>query len=524
MKLLLNINKDRNIYFMFLLLLILDRMVLLTNFNFKYVGSDDLIFWQGATDYMKGKFYEPYFYGQNYNFMLEALFAVPFLKLGVPYFYTFPIATSFVALFPFVFISIVLKKNDLFIESIFFLVLPVLLPIEYGILTSVTRGFVSGLFFSSFLIFSLLSPNKKSSWFLATLAFAFGFIFNPNSLVITFPVCLYLLFVNWKRTAFYLISFITVLPVLSIEFFSKMFYQNNQDYNVNGMWQLQFDFKMVFDNLKHLDNFFAYSTPLFWFAGWSVLLIILFIGFFLLKKDKYKGFSLLFGIAFILLTLGINKVNDHIDSIFLSSTRMFLGVPILAGLAFTWTFKHLALNKYQLIFGIAFIAFTTFFIKTSVSTAVIKLHTVKTNFGPVAIKKSNELICECEKLDSISVKHQVSLFAFVPTWNLNVPHMEFYNYGCPLLNKKFPSTMMNIYEKRTWVYIKEKESIHKNILIFGSSISTNTNEIKQNDNYKGLNIEVISENPTIILIKNNVLTIDSLFKKLSIDLKRNAYS
>jgi hypothetical protein len=84
--------------------------------------------------------------------------------------------------------------------------------------------------------------------------------------------------------------------------------------------------------------------------------------------------------------------------------------------------------------------------------------------------------------------------------------------------------MMNIYEKRTWVYIKEKESIHKNILIFGSSISTNTNEIKQNDNYKGLNIEVISENPTIILIKNNVLTIDSLFKKLSIDLKRNAYS
>jgi hypothetical protein len=303
-----------------------------------------------------------------------------------------------------------------------------------------------------------------------------------------------------------------------------MFYQNNQEYNVNGMWQLQFDFKVVFDNLKHLDNFFAYSTPLFWFAGWIILFIILFIGFFLLKKDKFKGFSLLFGIVFIVFTLGINKVNDHIDSIFLSSTRMFLGVPFLTGLAFIWTFKHIAINKYQLIFGITFIAFTTFFVKTSVSAAVIKLHTAKTNYGPVAIKKSKELICDCENLDSIANRYGASLVAFVPTWNLNVPHMEFYNYGCPLIVKNFPATMMNIYEKRTWVYLKEKENIHKNILIFGSGISTNTNEIKQNDNYKGLNIEVLSENPTIILVKNNLHTIDSLFKKLSIDLKRNAYS
>lgn len=513
----------RKIYLMFLSLLILDRIILLANFNFKFVGSDDLIFWQGATDYMNGKFYEPYFYGQNYNFMLEAVFAIPFLKLGFPYVYTFPLVSSMVSLFPFIFISIALKKKGYFIESLFFLVLPVLLPIEYGILTSVTRGFISGLFFCSFLVFGILSPNKKSSWFYAALAISCGFIFNPNSLVITLPVCLYLLFLNWKSRSFYVINIITILPILSIQSFAKKFYENNYEYNVNGMWPLQFDFYMVFDNLKHLDYFFAYSAPLFWFAGWIILVVILFIGFYLLKKDKYKGLCLLFGVVFVIFTLGINKVNDHIDSIFLSSTRMFLGIPFFTGLAFIWIKRYIALNKYQLISSFALITLTTFFIKISVSSSVIKLHTTKTNYGPIAIKKTKDLICECEQLYKYSTENNATLFAFVPDWNLNVPHMEFYNYGCPLLIKKFPKTLMSVYEKRTWVYLKEKYNLEKNILIYGSGITTNASEIEKNDDLKGINIQVISENPAIFIIKNNNFRLDSLFKKLKIDLKRNTY-
>jgi len=521
---LLSISKNNYVFLSFILLLISDRIVLLTNFNFKYVGSDDLIFWQAATDYMNGKFYEPYFYGQNYNFMLESFFAIPFIKLGIPYFYAFPICSSITALFPFIFISVFLKKNGYSTESLCFLILPVLLPIEYGILTSITRGFISGIFFSSFLIISLLSPLKKTSWLIAALSLSLGFVFNPNSLVFTLPVCTYMLLTNWKKIAFYAINLVTILPVLSIQYFAKKFYENNQEFNVSKMMNIEFDVKIIFDNLKHLDQFFTYFTPVLWFAGWLILVVIFFVGIYILNKDWIKGISLIFGVLFIIFTLGINKINDHIDSIFLSSTRMFLAIPLFTGLAFFWIRRYIVFSDRQLKLSFAIVSLTVFFLKASVLPAVAKFHTTLTNYGPVAIKKSKELVCDCNNLDSIATKYNATLLAFVPTWNLNVPHMEFYNYGCPLLIKKFPQTVMNIYEKRTWVYLKQKRNIQKNIIIYGSGISTNTNEIKQNENLRGINIEVVSENPTIIIIKNNKLRLDSLFKKLMIDFKRNAYS
>lgn len=84
-KVLVWLQQDKHTFGLLLLLLLLDRLFLLVTFNFKFVGSDDLIFWQGANDYLHFRFHEPYFYGQNYNFMLEAVVAAPLRLLGVPY-------------------------------------------------------------------------------------------------------------------------------------------------------------------------------------------------------------------------------------------------------------------------------------------------------------------------------------------------------------------------------------------------------------------------------------------------------
>jgi hypothetical protein len=218
-KVMVYLKNDRNIYLILLFLVFLDRALLLINFNFVFAGSDDMTFWQGASDYMRGIFHEPYFYGQNYNFMLESVMAIPFLICKVPYNYALPIATSITSLFPFVLFSKILLKKGFVIESFFFVLIPLLLPIEYGILNSITRGFVSGLFFIGFLIFPLLQPEKKNSWLIASLAVALGYIFNPNSLVFSFPVCLYLLFVNFRRFSFYWIFLLAAIPILFIEYF-----------------------------------------------------------------------------------------------------------------------------------------------------------------------------------------------------------------------------------------------------------------------------------------------------------------
>jgi hypothetical protein len=49
--------------------------------------------WIGAADYAKGLFYEPRFYGQDYNTFLESLFALPYLYAGLPAYKALPMAT-----------------------------------------------------------------------------------------------------------------------------------------------------------------------------------------------------------------------------------------------------------------------------------------------------------------------------------------------------------------------------------------------------------------------------------------------
>src|SRR5687767_13455783 len=91
-------------YFLFLLV-ITERMIVLLKFGFVYTDSDQTIQWLGLKEYSQGIFHEPRFYGQAYNSMLEALFAVPFYKMGVPAHIILPIITSLLALLPYFIIA-----------------------------------------------------------------------------------------------------------------------------------------------------------------------------------------------------------------------------------------------------------------------------------------------------------------------------------------------------------------------------------------------------------------------------------
>ena len=492
-----------------------ERLFFLTKFGFVYTGSDEMIFWQAATDYMNGIFHEPFFYGQNYNFMLEALVAVPFLKLGIPYHYTFPIVSSILALFPFIFFATILYKKSYYIESFVFLIIPLTMPVEYNILTSITRGFVSGLFFTGFLIYPLLYPTKKISYFMSGICIALGYIFNPNSLVFSIPIGMFLLLNNFKTPLFYIINILCAALILYLQFLSQQFYVNHPDYNVCGMWSLKYSFNLLLDDIKHLDTIFTYLNPIIWNWGWLSLIILLIAGIYLLKNNRQYGISIITGIIFIIFTLGINKVNDGINIIFFSIPRMFLGIPLFLSLGFFYCKIFLPVTDNFWKHSLILIGVIFFFIKISISPLIIKEHTSHEISSCILEKKISALCEECDNISSISNSYDIELIIFLPDWKYNVPYMEFYNYGCPLIEKNFKKTLLRVYEKRTWVYLEEKKSIRKNILLYGYA---DRNLLSENTCF-----EIISDNPQITVIKNNILNTEDLLKKLNITLKRNAY-
>ncbi len=498
------------------ILVFVNRFLILKLFNLEYVGSDDLIFWQAAVDYAQGIFHEPFFYGQDYNFALEAILAAPLINWGVPVDVALPVVSSLMGVFPFLFISTVLFRRGKRIEAYLFLFIPLTLSVEYDIITSITRGFTSGLFFCSLLIYPLLNPTKLWSFVIAALAVSFGYIFNANSLVLSFPICLFLLFENYRKPAFYLVFGVLSIPALLIKYFSEQFYVDRPEYLVHSMWKLKFDFEVMLEGISHLDQYFRYLMPVIWPAHWMILLLLLILAIIITKQNWKKGISLLLTVIFIILLFGVNKINDDIGVIFLSSTRMFLAMPLLLGLAFLWLKKgFLSEQKWRVM--ILSLGMLVFLIKATAYSAVIDKHTEETNYGPVAIKKLDDLIDDCAEMEKITRQYNVDLVVFIPNWEYRVPSMEFYNYGCPILQENTVSSTMNLYERRTWIFQKERDMVRKNIILF--NFYPDHFELLQ----KEYDIEQINEHPSMILIRENDKSLLELSEAFDFPLKRHNY-
>jgi hypothetical protein len=148
--------------------------------------------WLGAKHFSEGLFYEPRFYGQDYNTFMEGLFAAPLLLFGVPVYYAVPIATHVIFLCPILFTSIYLFKNRFPIHAIIMLSALLCMPSAFDLVTSLPRGFVTELFFTSFFIVSIRNPQNLKYVALNTLLAALGFFVNQNSVLVSVPFLFYI--------------------------------------------------------------------------------------------------------------------------------------------------------------------------------------------------------------------------------------------------------------------------------------------------------------------------------------------
>ena len=476
-------------------------------FSFQYIDADGLIYWHMAQDLSEFTLHEPFFYGQAYNFPLEAYFAVPLLWLGISVQYALPIASAFISIFPFILFSIVLYRKERTLASFWILTFAIGMTIEYDIITSLSRGFTNGIFFCSFLIYPILAPARIRSYLILGLVISIGFVTNPNILVIALPVSFYLFLENFSNPKFYLYSILGILPALTFYYFAQQFYIINPDYVSHKMWIIKFSWEDLVTSFSNLDGLFKYLTPFYWKGHWLILLFPLITGFYLLKKDWKKGITLLFSVIFIIFTLGINKIHDDVGTIFFSSSRMFLAVPLLASLCFIWLFEYNRFSSkysFMLLFGsIIIIGFKGANIKETV-----QFHVKKGYFGPITIIKVADLKSQVESIYSSIKGKQVNLFVCIPSDNFAQSEIALVAYGARFMVSDFPETNFMNYERRSWNFIENKTIAKKNIILYNCLLG-------EKPNISEMETEVIQLTPDMLLIKNNdktVLELAEIFK------------
>ena len=204
-------------FFLFIGFILLQRLFLFLTVNHDCIDNDQVVMWSGAKHFSQGLFYVPRYYGQDYNTMMEGLFAAPLIKLGVSVYYAVPIATHLIFLTPFLFTTFYLFKKQKKEQAILVLAILLCLPVGFDIMTSIPRGFVTGLFFTSLFVVSLLNPKNYRFILINTFLAYVGYLVSQNSVIVSAPFLFYLFLINYKDKKYYIYSVIGVDPTIALD-------------------------------------------------------------------------------------------------------------------------------------------------------------------------------------------------------------------------------------------------------------------------------------------------------------------
>jgi hypothetical protein len=446
-------------FFLFIAIAIATRIWLFFTVNLNCIDNDQPIMWLGAKHYSQGLFYEPRFYGQDYNTMMEALVAVPFIKLGIMVYYAVPIATHLLFLTPFLFTAIYLfikRKKE---ESLFVLAVLLCMPVGYDIMNSIPRGFVTGVFFSSFFVISLLYP-KNWNFILVNTFFAFvGYLVNQNSVLVSAPILCYLFLINYKEKKYYVYSFIGLVLAIPVYYLLNQFYKTHPNYVMypaNNVFSVSF-FK---DAISHLDQRFAHISLFIEEQSFLTLVLFGIIAFVLFKKNMKMFYAFLVFLLVIIVSFFSSKVSDGIVWPFYSYSRMYLGIPIIIYLIVISSQINLKKAVYLIIPIV--LGFTIY--KGLTFNNKLAYHRQEKMWGHVHLNTLKEITDALATYQRFCKEQGVNDFIIINS----VWHDDEINYAGPALSDDYPNTLKPSFERRTWRMEEEKSRIISRFVIYTS--------------------------------------------------------
>ncbi len=479
-------------FFLFIALIVLHRIFIFFTVNCDCIDNDQVIMWSAAKHFWQGLFYVPRYYGQDYNTMMEGLFAVPFMKCGIPVYYAVPIATHLIFLTPFLFTAFYLFFKQKKEQAIFVLGILLCMPAGYDIMTSIPRGFITGLFFTTLFVVSLQNPKNYCFISLNTFLAYVGYLVNQNSVIVSAPILLYLLLLNYKYKKHYLYSVIGLLLAMPVDYGLNHFYKVNPNYILYG-FNNNYSIEYFKEAIYNLDKRFAHIG--FFVEETSVLMLLVFIvlGFLLYKKNLKLFLSYVAFLFIIILSFFSSKVSDGILWPFYSYSRMYLGFPIAIFLMVTSLDSKFKKVIYVLI---PVVLIFTIYKETNFKKA-IAYHIQEKMWGHVHLNTLQEILQAVDSYKQICKEQGVTNFVIVNS----VWHDDEINYAGPAIYDNFPNTFKPSFERRTWRILEEKVNVHKKFIVYTANYDFDK-FIKEN--YKTINIVRLNDYG-LFLIKNNKL-------------------
>lgn len=435
------------VYVLLFALVLADRLLHLFLFSFVYADSDQTVLWMGATEMLRGNFHEPAFYGQSYNTLFESFLAVPLLAIGLPVYKALPIISTLLGMAPFIILSLAAHKKQHKAVALVFLATPLLLPSEYIFITQLPRGFVAGVCMAtvavSIVLFADAITPKKLVF--SALWAGISLVLNPNGILLLMPVYLWLLLSQPKKIKAALVLLAGALPGIAWQLYTGYFYSRHPEYLVHGYTETSFSLLAFWRALTNFHELFYGLFPFVFFGGMAILALLVYITSVLHKKGQEAiamGFALTLTFMFCILFIG--KLTDGTASIFFPYSRMFLALPVLAGIGIYFIYKNRDIiippKKLWAFAAVIVVAATVKFIHIPERVE----WNVRNNSGMVTVFKNKDLVATYHRVQAMADEAGQNTLVFAEK-------KDELNYGITALSNGTIKTVSLACDRKTWV-------------------------------------------------------------------------
>lgn len=456
---------DRGVRILFwsiVLLGLMDRLLIL-QLTIGYASDDLTVIWLAAQDYSRGIFHEPFFYGQNYGVMLEALLAAPFVALGADPIVAVPVLIGFIAMAPFWSFAFYYFLRKQYVGALLFAALPLLLPPEHGI--QYTN--LNGLAVLSFYPWVQRIRNKALCAFLTGLVLTSTAAVNLNALVACAAFGTWFLFTHVKERTLIGWAALGTVPVIAAFWAAMQFYAQRPE----GVMNTVFDWRFVFHAegipiaFGQLDAHFAWLFPIWWPNGHLVLWALVLIGIILYRSKKVvTAIGLFAALIVMVLTFGFSKVHDGTSSVFFPLSRFYLAAPLLLG----WGIAQLDLQgkgRQLFIASIGPAVVICFILRVAMAPGIFASALANQEQLPLRVWPVNLIREQCRTIRESAFENEAEVIVF-----LRVPdpqYAQFMAMGCPVCDGNMPPTYMADGDRRNWRRTEESNSTRSRILVVG---------------------------------------------------------
>ena len=503
----MNQQHYNRLFYVLSAMVLVEKMLVFFFFSSQYTDSDQTLLWQVTSDLSNGIFHGPCFYGQSYGPNIEPLLAVPFMKLGMPVYAALPLVTILLSTTPFFLLAIYFKRKTNTQTALIPLLVCLLLPLEYSLLTAIPRGFVGGIFFVSLGLFCWKYFRNNLSLVFAGLFIGWGLYGNLNSALL---LPLIIPSIHWNKkfilraVLFFGLGFIIgLLPF----YFNALFSTEHLELLIHVAPSVKLSWASFVETICRFNNYFDQVSPLFWRFGFvSVLLLPAAIILLWKKNKRLEAWTITFVLLAILGSLFMEKTKESGYSLFFSGGRFFLAMPFVFIFLSLYLYSFLS-SKNKLKFNrIALtLAFISFGIKLFCFSPLLENAIDKEKAWYVHVVRIDDLKKQCSEMKAFGENPALLIAVTGDTPEQPV------TYGCQCLQADFPSTYIPHYERRRWLISEYNKTVFPTILLHGKDTTRWDRskfghlDIVKHDKEKGWMLVRNSETTDVFLFESGIV-------------------